>query len=57
MSEGKYFDTTPEAIAQRKHWRYLRALHRLGLHETMLMMKRGKDVYDVCEHPYSSNFF
>ena len=47
----------PVMTTQRKYWRYLRALNRLGLHDTLLMMKQDKDVYDICEHPYSTNFF
>ena len=43
--------TTPQTIARREHFRYLGALYRLGMHDTMLMMKNGNEAYEFCSDP------
>jgi len=44
-------ETTPETIARREYFRYLAALYRLGLHDTVRMMKDGDEVYNMCKRP------
>lgn len=40
--------TTPHTIACRKHFRYLGALYRLGMHDTMRMLEDGEVAYEFC---------
>ena len=48
---------TPKTIARQKHLRYLAALYRLGLHDTLRMMEDGEEVYRLGKHPYSLKFY
>ena len=43
--------TTPETIARYEHFRYLHALYRLGLHDTMRMMENGDEAHSFCSEP------
>ncbi len=47
---------TLDLIARQEHFRYLSALYRLGLHDTMRMMKDGKESYYYCSGPTSLKF-
>ena len=49
----------PEEITitpTQEQFKYLSALYRLGLHDTMLMMKYGKEAYEFCSDPNPLRF-
>ena len=49
-------EITPEWKIYSKHLRYLYALYRLGMHETMLMMENNEYAYAICTIRRSYNF-